>query len=242
MLLRLNPALDPAPFARFYAAQKAIQIPGLFEEALAYQIEAALLALPWRLICQNDAGQNVVLTRDEIAAMSAEQRRALEDGIRRRAAENFGFTYFTYPMIEARLGNWNPGHPIHALTDFLNSAEFIAFAKTLIGEPRLIKIDCHATNYQPGHFLTRHVDEGDKYERRAAYTIGLSRKWEPDWSGLLLFLDEQLNIKRGFTPGFNVLTVFDGLMPHTVTAVSTFAPAPRLSIAGWFRDDTPAKL
>src|SRR6185295_15438206 len=125
MQLRLNPALDPAPFARFYAAQKAIQIPGLFEEALAYQIEAALLALPWRLICQNDAGQNVVLTRDEIAAMSAEQRRALEDGIRRRAAENFGFTYFTYPMIEARLGDWDRGHPIHALTDFLNSAEFI---------------------------------------------------------------------------------------------------------------------
>src|SRR5690349_1529296 len=107
MQLRLNPALDPAPFARSYTAQKAIQIPGLFEDALAYELETALLALPWRLICQNDAGQNMVLTRDEIAAMGAHERRALEDGIRRRAAENFGFTYFTYPMIEARLGNWN---------------------------------------------------------------------------------------------------------------------------------------
>ena len=118
---------------------------------------------------------------------------------------------------------------------------FIAFAKTLIGESRLTKIDCHATNYQPGHFLTRHVDEGDKLERRAAYTIGFSRRREPDWGGLLLFLDERLNIKNGFTPGFNLLTVFDGLMPHTVTAVSPFAPAPRLSIAGWFRDDAPAR-
>ncbi|MBS0385821.1 MAG: 2OG-Fe(II) oxygenase [Proteobacteria bacterium] len=237
MQLRLNPALDPAPFARTYAAEKVVQVHGLFEEALAYELERTLLSLPWRLICQNDARENVMFTRDRLAAMSADERRALEDGIRRRAAENFGFTYFTYPMIEARLGNWDPGHPIHALTDFLNSPEFISLARMLIGEPRLTKIDCHATNYQRGHFLTRHIDEGAKLERRAAYTIGLSRKWEPDWGGLLVFLDDDLNIRRGFTPGFNVLTVFDGLAPHTVTAISTFAPAPRLSIAGWFRDD-----
>ncbi|MFZ2031947.1 MAG: 2OG-Fe(II) oxygenase family protein [Vitreimonas sp.] len=241
MQLRLNPALDPASYARSYAAEKCVQIPNLFEKAIAHELERTLVSLPWRLICQNDAEQNILLTREQIAAMSDEERRGLEDGIRRRAAENLGFTYFTYPMIEARLGNWDSGHPIHALTDFLNSSEFIAFAKALIGEPRLTKIDCHATNYQRGHFLTRHADEGEKLERRAAYTIGLSRKWEPDWGGLLLFLDEQYNIKRGFTPRFNVLTVFDGLMEHTVTAVSPFAPAPRLSIAGWFRDDAPAK-
>jgi SM-20-related protein len=241
MKLRLNPALDAAPFARTYAAEKAVQVRDLFEEALAYELEQTLLSLPWRLICQNEERQNIILAREQIAAMSGEERRALEDGIRERAAENFGFTYFTYPMIEARLGNWDPGHPIHALTDFLNSAEFIAFAKAVIAEPRLTKIDCHATNYQRGHFLTRHRDEGDKLERRAAYTIGLSRRWEPDWGGLLVFLDNDFNIKRGFTPGFNVLTVFDGLMEHTVTAVAPFAPAPRLSIAGWFRDDAPAK-
>src|SRR5258706_7956430 len=120
MQLRLNPALDPAPFARLFSARKTVQIPSLFEEALAYQLEGALLALPWRLICQNDARRNIVLTRDEIAAMSAHERRALEDGIRRRAADNFGFTYFTYPMIEARLGNWDPGQPIHWVTHFLD--------------------------------------------------------------------------------------------------------------------------
>ncbi len=241
MQLRLNPALNPAAFGHIYAAEQAVQIHGLFEEALAYELEHTLLSLPWRLICQNDARENIVFTRDEIAAMGAEKRRALEEGIRQRAADNFGFTYFTYPMIEARLGNWDPGHPIHALTDFLNAPEFIAFAKAIIDEPRLTKIDCHATNYQRGHFLTRHTDEGAKRERRAAYTIGLSRKWEPDWGGLLVFLDEDFNIKRGFTPGFNVLTVFDGMTQHAVTAVSQFAPAPRLSIAGWFRDDTAAR-
>jgi len=105
--LRLNPALDPAPFARIYAAEKCVQISGLFEEGVANELERALASLPWRLICQNDARQNILLTREQLAAMSADERRALEDGIRRRAAENFGYTYFTYPMIEAALNRWD---------------------------------------------------------------------------------------------------------------------------------------
>jgi hypothetical protein len=33
--------------------------------------------------------------------------------------------------------------------------------------------------------------------------------------------------------------VFDGLVPHSVTAIAPFAPKPRYTIAGWFRDDPP---
>ncbi|MEQ1493596.1 MAG: 2OG-Fe(II) oxygenase family protein, partial [Terricaulis sp.] len=69
--------------------------------------------------------------------------------------------------------------------------------------------------------------------------LGFSRKWEPDWGGLL-FLDENKDISRAYLPRFNTLTVFDGLRLHSVSAVSAFAPAPRLSVVGWFRDDAPA--
>ncbi|MFT3728490.1 MAG: 2OG-Fe(II) oxygenase family protein [Terricaulis sp.] len=235
--LRLNPALDPAPFARIYAAKKCVQIAGLFEDAVANELERVLASLPWRLVCQNDAGDNILLTREQLAAMSAEERRALEEGIRRRAANNLGFTYFTYPMIEAVLGRWDAGHPIHALTGFLNSLEFISFAQAIIGDANVTKIDAFASSYQRGHFLTRHKDDGVKQERRAAYTIGFSRNWQPDWGGLLMFLDDKNDVSRAFLPRFNVLTVFDGLKLHTVSAVSAFAPQARLSIAGWFRDD-----
>jgi Rps23 Pro-64 3,4-dihydroxylase Tpa1-like proline 4-hydroxylase len=44
-------------------------------------------------------------------------------------------------------------------------------------------------------------------------------------------------VQRGFVPRFNTLTVFDGLRLHSVSSISTFAPQPRLSVAGWFRDD-----
>lgn len=241
MQLRLNPTLRAENFAPTYAAQKFVRIDGLFEPAIADALEVALKSLPWRLVTQDDSGKNILLTGEQLAGLSAAERQRLEDGVRKRAADNVGYFYLAYPMIEARLSNWDPGHPIHALTDFLNGPQFVAFAQTIIGDPNITKIDAQASHYNRGHFLTRHVDDGEKKERRAAYTIGFSRRWEPDWGGLLMFFDKNLDVSSGYTPRFNTLTVFDGLRVHSVSPVSSFAPAPRLSIAGWFRDDAIAK-
>jgi Rps23 Pro-64 3,4-dihydroxylase Tpa1-like proline 4-hydroxylase len=235
--LRLNPKLDPAPFARIYAEQKMVQIEDIFEPEIADAIERTLASLPWKLLAQDEAGQNVMLSREQLAAMPQDARARFEQSMRQRAAANLGYTYFAYPMIEAAVSGWDPQHPIHRLTQFLNSPPFLEFARALISFPNLTKIDAHASNYMRGHYLTRHVDDGARKERRAAYTLGLTRKWEPDWGGLLLFLDDKQNVTRGFVPRFNVLTVFDGLMLHSVTQVAGFAPAQRLSVAGWFRDD-----
>jgi Rps23 Pro-64 3,4-dihydroxylase Tpa1-like proline 4-hydroxylase len=175
----------------------------------------------------------MLLSREELAAMPAQARDQLNRGIRERAARNLGYTYLAYPMIEALQTGSDPGHPIHALTQFLNSPEFVAFGAAIIGETGITKVDAHASMYQRGHYLTRHADDG--VHRRAAYTIGFSRDWQPDWGGLLLFLDDKQDVRSGFVPRFNTLTIFDGLRPHSVTSVSQFAPKPRVSIAGWFR-------
>jgi SM-20-related protein len=237
LTLRLNPALDPAPFAQTFAETKFVQVPNLFEDEVAAALEKVLLSLPWRLVLQNGRLENVLLTQEQLRAMPAEEMQAMLDAQKARAAKNTGFIYFTYPMIEAVQQHWDANHPIHQLTNFLNSSEFIAFAKALISYPGLTKIDAQASNYSAGHYLTRHIDDGLKKERRAAYTIGFSRGWQPDWGGLLMFLDENLDVSRALTPRFNTLTVFDGLKLHSVSPVSQFAPNPRLSIAGWFRDD-----
>lgn len=240
MKLSINRSLDFAASAKTYAKDGLVQIPNVFDEDTADFIEKVLLSLPWRLVCQNDSKRNLVLTPEQLRAMPQDERLALEAGIRQRASENFGYAYHTYPMIQAGFAGWDPGHPIHAITLFLNSPEFISLARDLIDCAGVVKIDAQASNYRPGHFLTRHVDDGAKKERRAAYTLGFTRKWEPDWGGLLMFLDDKKDISRAYLPRFNTLTVFDGLRIHSVSAVSAFAPVPRLSIVGWFRDDAPA--
>ena len=240
MQFRINRNLDLASYARTYAEEGLVQIPNLFDEETAAQIESVLLSLPWRLVCQDDSKKNVILTAEQMRAMSAEERAALEGGIRKRAAENFGYAYLTYPMIQAALSRWDPGHPIHDITLLMNSPTVLSIAREIINCPGLAKTDAQASNYRPGNFLTRHIDDGLKLERRAAYTIGFTRRWEPDWGGLLMFVDEKKDISRAYLPRFNTLTIFDGLRLHSVSAVSAFAPLPRLSIVGWFRDDGPS--
>jgi SM-20-related protein len=233
--LRLNPAIDIKAAAAAYQRDKFVQIPNLFEPEVANAVEEAILASPWRLLCQNDKEELLFLTEEDYRSMPPQERAQLERGILERAARNIGYTYHAYPMIEAARLGWDPGHPIHALTHFLNGPEFLALGREIIGEDKLTKVDAHATRYMRGHYLTRHIDDGG--HRRAAYTLGFSRDWQPDWGGLLLFLDQKQDVISGHLPRWNVLTIFDGLKLHTVTAISQFAMRPRVSIAGWYRDD-----
>src|SRR5688572_11347542 len=101
MMLGINRSLDIAEFARRYAVEGLVQVPNVFDESTAAQIEKILLSMPWRMVCQNDDKRNIMLTHEQLRAMSPDERQALEVGIRKRAAENFGYAYFTYPMIQA---------------------------------------------------------------------------------------------------------------------------------------------
>jgi SM-20-related protein len=101
-------------------------------------------------------------------------------------------------MIPARIDNWDPGHPIHALTDFLNSGDFINFARRNNSYYKVTKIDAHASYYRPGESMTTQQHRGDLNERRASNTLSFSRDWRADWGGLLLFHNKKNDFSRGY--------------------------------------------
>ncbi len=94
-------------------------------------------------------------------------------------------------------------------------------------------VRAQASNYRLGDFLTLHDDSHQRDDRLAAFTLGFTRDWRPDWGGQLLFHDADGQIERGFTPGFNVLTLFRVPRVHSVAPVATYAAAKRLSLTGW---------
>lgn len=240
--LRLNPKLRAADFAPIYARDRFVQIPEIFEPQVAEALHEVLTrATPWRLVHGAGGAGPTYLTGQQIQAMGQAAFQQVMADVMRKAADNVGYLYNVYPMIKAYLEGWDPGHPLHQVTEFLQSEEVREFGRAVIGAKTITKVDAQATCYGRGHYLTRHVDDGDKLERRAAYTLGFSKDWQPDWGGLLAFLTPDLNVESAWTPGFNVLTLFDGLRVHSVTAVSPFVPHPRYSITGWLRDDPPAK-
>jgi Rps23 Pro-64 3,4-dihydroxylase Tpa1-like proline 4-hydroxylase len=236
--LRLNPRLDLAPFAETYRRRGIVQIPDILDTDAA-EATASLLArsVPWRLILTDDSDKPVHFSREETQALGRERFQAMMQDALARARLNRGYVYNMYPMIEAYLKGWDRGHPIHLLTELINSEDFLGLGRAVCGVPGITKADAHATLYGPGHYLTRHLDFGDDLERRAAYVMGFTKNWQPDWGGLLLFLNEKQDVTEGYLPRFNVLTIFDIKYLHTVTQVSSFAGGGRYSVTGWFRDD-----
>jgi len=241
--LRLNPDLDVEALAAAYARDSFVRIENIFPSDVAERLyEVLSRRTPWRFVYADPArGGAVVMTEAELAALGPQRQAALQQAILTRARGNVGYAYCAYPMIHALLQGWDPGHPLHQVTEFLQTPAFREFGRRVIGCPRVTKVDAQATLFRPGQFLTRHQDVGERQERRAAYTLSFSRGWQPDWGGLLAFISDDLNVDRAWTPGFNVLTLFDGLRTHAVTCVSPFAGDGRYSIVGWLRDD-PAPL
>lgn len=236
--LRLNPSLELSRYADIFARRGIVQIPEIFESPLANEIESLLAGpLPWRMLLTDRNDQPIHFKSSELQSMGRERIDAMIKDAFARARQNRGYFYNTYPMIEAYLRGWDPGHPIHQITEFINGDEFLGLGRAVTGVKGINKADAHATAYHPGHYLTRHLDYGEDHERRAAYVLGFARDWQPDWGGLLLFLNERQDVAEGYLPRFNVLTIFDIKYLHTVTQVSTFAGGVRRAITGWFRDD-----
>ncbi|MDH4031251.1 MAG: 2OG-Fe(II) oxygenase, partial [Chromatiales bacterium] len=84
-----------------------------------------------------------------------------------------------------------------------------------------------------GHFLKDHADESPFEQRRAAYVIGMTRDWEADMGGVLMFLDDSGRVEEALVPGFNTITVFRVPVRHLVSEVSPWVNGQRLSVTGW---------
>jgi SM-20-related protein len=234
----LRPDLIAADYAEAFQRDGYVQIESVLLEPTADGLASILESqTPWSLVHSDPAGSHVMLEPRDLERLPQEELRARLRDVVQRASTGFGYIYHVYPMINAYLDGRDPGHPLHELTEFLNSPAFIAFSHEVTGEP-VVKVDAQATLYGPGHFLTQHDDRGVG-ERRAAYTLSLTRGWRPDWGGQLLFHTPDGDIARGFAPRFNVLTLFKVPMLHSVAPVAPYAAAPRLTITGWLRDDPP---
>lgn len=235
-MLELARALDPAPHARTLASEGVVQIRDVFTTETAEAMHQLLAkGLSWDLILSDAEGGAEVIDQETARRLGPQAAEKAAEA-RKRGATGFAYLYVGYPLIQALMTGRDPGHPIHHVTAFLNSEPFLELGRRLTGAPTINKSDIQATLYRPGDFLNVH-DDRNQGERVAAFTIGLTKGWRPDWGGQLLFHDEEGDVIRGFAPRFNALNVFTVPRSHSVAAVALHAAAPRYSIIGWWRND-----
>jgi SM-20-related protein len=127
-----------------------VRIPDVFEPEVVDRLAGILeQTIDWDVICSTSAGGADILSRERRAELGGEVVAGKLHAATLRARTGFAYVYLGYPMIDAFVEGRDPGHPIHALTAFLNSPEMIAFGAAVTGEPGVTKIDAQATSIAP---------------------------------------------------------------------------------------------
>lgn len=231
----LNPDIDTRALAKQYAKDNRLRLDDLFLPDIAERLRTTCRDhVSYEYLCHID-GKNFSIPAARLRELETTQIKELNDKIVAAAANGIGFFYGGYQMQKSMPAPDNEQLVIlHQVFEFLNSAEMFSLISAITGLKDLKYAAAQYTSYTSGQFLTRHKDDIAREGRRVAYVIGLSKKWHPDWGGLLHFFEEDGTPRDFWMPSFNTLSLFDVQHVHSVSYVTPFAKEPRLSLTGWF--------
>jgi len=234
--VRLAESLDRKLIASIYARAGRIHIRPIFSPASAEAIHGCLTSeIPWQLHL-NDGDRPINLAGAKFEELPEEDRTRFLQGVYASAGQRFQYLFNSFPVSDVYERGEHRSLYVMRLYEFLNSPEFLTFAREITGVRSIALADAQATLYRPGHFLTHHDDLISDKKRVAAYVLNFTPQWVTDWGGILQFIAEDGHIAEGYTPTFNALNIFSVPQLHAVSYVSPFAQAGRLSITGWLRE------
>lgn len=230
----LNSDIDTAALAEQFRLDDRIRIRNILSADVAEKVATCCeTKVPFDFIYHLD-GKNRVTSASDMAATNLEEQKRMHQKLMQAASQGVGFLYGGYMMNR-------PGHApdaelkiLYDLYQYLGSEEGLTAFREITGIEELSGIDAQFTRYTSGHFLTRHSDNITEEGRRVAFVFGFSRKWHPDWGGLLQFYQNDGTPRDAWLPEFNTLSLFDIRHIHGVSYVTPFAAAPRLAFTGWF--------
>lgn len=235
-MIRLSPDLDVAALSQAFAAGgKRLHVPGVLALDSAEAVAAVLEAeTRWKTTVAA-GGTFLELPLNGRVAEDPAKQSWLDEAAVDGSSPLTQYIFDTRRLsgdVEGR------GDAADAVVDFLNSADFIAFARAVTGDDRIDLADAQASRYRPGHVLTAHNDVSPGKNRLYGYVLNFSRDWRADWGGNLVFYGPDGHIEHGWVPAFNALNLFVVPTRHAVTQVASFAAKDRLSIVGWLRSNT----
>jgi len=231
----LAPDLDSAALAEEFAARGRVVVENFLADGQAQALHDLLKARQdWKQVL-NSGDKLVELDRQTRASLTDPQRSDLDDAVYAGARYGFQYRYETIRVPDDARARAQSDDPLAAYARWLSSDEPREFLRTVVGDPAIRFADAQGTAYSPGDFLTGHDDAVEGKNRTAAYVLGLSPTWRPEWGGLLLFHGEDGASGDFLVPALNRLTLFRVGQPHSVSLVSRATPVRRYSITGWLR-------
>lgn len=231
--IKINPGHDFDHYAKILVDKGRVQIPDFFDAETVEKIYSLILGNTVWNLAYNEYDQFYESPKDDFDKAPPQIKNKFMQAIYKRAQAGFQYVFYQYYLTQAVNNSEEAGHPLHTLHHWANSNDFITILKKITGDEAISWCDVFVSRYDPGHFLSLHDDTHPKHNRSVAYTLGLTKDWNPNWGGHLVFLDKKGGIKEGFSPEFNTLTVFDNPQDHAVQIVTPSAAKARYSFLGW---------
>ena len=250
MNIELNPNLDLQGLRQDYQSVGKLRIPNfLTEKSAEYVLDNLLHTTPWHLVHSDENGLPVRYDPQALQTLSDDKLRDLTQKLHKRAEHSYQYTYKFFPIIDAiKAGSLAQDSMLFQMATFVNSTQFLSFARTLTGTNSLVKVDPQVTLYESGHFLSTHDDSNyqrsanDNSTRRHAIVLGFTKDWSQDWGGHTSFFTKaNASQSESWMPCFNTLTIFKVPVLHCVNYVAPYAAHGRYSVTGWLRDDPSIK-
>jgi Rps23 Pro-64 3,4-dihydroxylase Tpa1-like proline 4-hydroxylase len=228
----LNPRLDATALARRFAEEGRVQVRDFLAPGAAEALHADLRGREDWVQVVNSGEKLFELSRPVRASMSAAQRGEQDQAVYAGARAGFQFRYETIRVPDDEAARAESDDPLAHLARFLSGGEARDFLREVTGTAQIDFADAQATAFAPGDFLTGHDDAVAGKRRHAAYVLGLTPTWRPEWGGLLLFHGDRV---EGLVPALNTLNLFRVPQPHSVSEVTRAAPFRRYAVTGWLR-------
>jgi Rps23 Pro-64 3,4-dihydroxylase Tpa1-like proline 4-hydroxylase len=230
----INPAVDTGAVCAQLSRTGFVQINNYLLETTANQLHACLdKQVQWNL-AYSDQGHGKQIKAQQLAAMTPAQLRQTLDPAFVQDQSSFSFVYNTFRVIDSWLAGEHAGHPLYELANRMHTQQHLEYARQLTGKKSLTRMDVMAARYLPGHFLTPHDDVHQHEGREVAYILNLTKNWQPEWGGLLHFMDaDRKAVTHTFVPTFNTMILFYPPRWHFVSQVANFARQPRYTLTGW---------
>lgn len=226
----LNPALDFEALGHELRSRGRVLIRDFFAPQVVDALDRALREIDWALVYRDAQGDRK-LTGEQLRGLSPMERMQLNEGILAVAREGFQFSFLTHSLVDAvKSGRTDL---LARFMRYMAGDEFLARMRVLSGDPSINGLYAQATLYSRGNFLTTHDDHVDREDRRLAYVLNLTRRWQPDWGGLLHFTEADGSVLETFFPHFNSMSLFTVPQRHFVSYVPPFAMGERQAITGW---------
>jgi Rps23 Pro-64 3,4-dihydroxylase Tpa1-like proline 4-hydroxylase len=230
----LNPDLDTVSLAAEFRRDQRIIVTDVLRADVAERICAICTEKVAFDYVYFLGGAIRVTGEKEMAGFDAGTKAQIFQELMRNAADGIGYLYCGYVMNPERSHGDDDLRYLYEVYEYLNSRDMLDFIEQVTGRQDLIRADAQYTRYSSGQYLTRHLDDIEGESRRLAYVFGFTRRWHPDWGGLLQFYEDDGTPRDAWMPAFNRLSLFDVRHVHSVSYVTPFAGAARLSLTGWF--------